>query len=239
MKYRIFLLNNRHCIVHYPEKPNGFGILIIGDKDQYVDGKGSSWMSQENKSPLLQSLLNEGYLLFYPDLSFNHMGNSQAIELTKLVYEYVKRHEIINHNIHIIIEGIGALLLSPFLVEYHQYVRSILFINPIFSLDWMKEQVKDQPFLYRKFLQEIRDAYTIDEDECEQIIANNKRAILHLNHPFKIIHILEHGMKDERWIKNYKKLFGETDRIHVLLREKRSAQIKYALQLFKQAEHFL
>ncbi|WAA08664.1 hypothetical protein [Fervidibacillus albus] len=239
MKYRLFLLNNHYCMIHYPEKPNGFGVLILGDKDQYVDENGSNWMNNENKSLILQSLLQKGYLLFYPDLSFNHLGNDEAIELAKMIYEYVKRREIMNHQIHIISEGVGALLLPSFLADKQRYVRSILFINPVFSLDLLKEQVKDQPFLYRKFIQDVREAYNLNEEEWERIINDRKRKIVHFDLPFMIVHILQHGMKDEKWIKNYKKLFGETEQIHVLLPEKRHALNKYAIDLFKKAEHDL
>jgi len=34
MDYRIFTLNKKTCIIHYPAKPNGFGVLWIG----YFDG---------------------------------------------------------------------------------------------------------------------------------------------------------------------------------------------------------
>ncbi len=37
MENRNFQLDTEWNIIHYPERPTGFGILIIGDERHYVD----------------------------------------------------------------------------------------------------------------------------------------------------------------------------------------------------------
>jgi hypothetical protein len=60
MNFRIFILNNEYCIIHYPEKPNGFGVLIIGGEEQYVDKNDSNWLSNNSRFSILKSLIDEG-----------------------------------------------------------------------------------------------------------------------------------------------------------------------------------
>src|SRR5690606_33439544 len=133
MNYRIFTLNNELCIIHYPYKPNGFGVLIIGGKEQYVEQNKSNWLDNYNRRNILEALMAEGYTVFYSNFGKEHMGNERSIEQVKDLYEYVKRTEILNEKIHIIAEGTGALIASNLLENKAGMIRSIVFINPIFS----------------------------------------------------------------------------------------------------------
>ena len=240
MDYRIFQLNNEFCIVHYPDKPNGFGVLIIGGEEQFVDSKKSNWLENYNRMSILQSLMEEGYTVFYTNFGKKHMGNEKTKELVKDLYEHIKRTEILNDKVHIIAEGIGTLIASDFLKNKPKFIRSIALINPVFSLSWVVELLKNQPFLYKRVIEDICAAYGIEEDKCESFIESNDPKVYYIENPYIIIHILEHGIQDREWIPLYKKHFTEQKgNIHVILPEKRSRISYYAKKLFKQAEFSL
>ncbi|MCU9594868.1 hydrolase [Caldibacillus thermolactis] len=237
MNYRIFTLNNELCIIHYPYKPNGFGVLIIGGKEQYVEQNKSNWLDNYNRRNILEALMAEGYTVFYSNFGKEHMGNERSIEQVKDLYEYVKRTEILNEKIHIIAEGTGALIASNLLENKAGMIRSIVFINPIFSLNWLLDLLKNQPFMYKRALKVIADAYSIHEDQCEKLIKKKDGKVILHKLPYIIIHILEHGIQDNEWIQLYKRHFkNDIGNIQVLLPEKRSRILYYAKQLFKEAE---
>ena len=240
MDYRIFTLNQNYCIIHYPEKPNGFGILLLGDEENFVVRSGSLWLRNNSRQEILQLLIDHGYTIFYSNLGGKHMGNQDAIEQAKDLYEYVKRTEILNDKIHIIAEGFGATVVRSLIETKNEMIRSILFINPIFSLKWMYEMVKVQPFSYKKFLSDIKKAYKISDDDCIALINTDQFNKLEIRNEYKVIHILEHGHDDNEWIKWYQMYldhsFGE---VHILLPDKRADIFKYAIQLFKKTEQKL
>lgn len=238
MDYRIFKLNNETCIIHYPEKPNGFGVLLIGNDDQYVNEGGSSWLRNNNRLKVLRDLIDKGYTIFYSNLGGKHMGNQYAAEQAKNLYEYVKRTEILNEKIHIVSEGVGAMVVNDFLQDKPNSIRSCLLINPIFSLKWLHDMMKDQPFFYKRFLQEVANAYKIDVKKCEKIIINSGKESFTLPCPYKIVHILEHGVKDGEWIKLYKVSLDLTEgALHVILPEKTTIITNYATKLFTLTEN--
>lgn len=240
MNFRIFMLNNEYCIIHYPEKPNGFGVLIIGGEEQYVDKNDSNWLSNNSRFSILKSLIDEGYTVYYPNFKYKHMGNKQSIEQVSSLYEFIKRTEILNERVHIIAEGIGALIAVELMKNKSDMIRSLVFINPIFSIQWMMSIMKDHPFLYKKTIQDLSNAYNISKEICEDYIQSLKITSLTIQYPFIVIHILEHGIQDTEWTQLYKKHFHEgKDKIYVLLPEKRSRIAFYATQLFKQAEQKL
>ena len=146
MNYRIFKLNNEYCIIHYPNQPNGFGVLIIGDDDQYVGENNSNWLDNYNRLNILQSFIDEGYTIFYTNFGSKQMGNAKSVEQVHDLYEHIKRTEILNEKIHIIAEGIGALIAVDFLENKADFIRSIVFINPVFSLTWLLEILKISHF---------------------------------------------------------------------------------------------
>lgn len=237
MNFRIFTLNDQYCIIHYPEKPNGFGVLVIGGEEKYVDKQSSNWLSNNARQKILQSFLDDGYTVYYTNFNYRHMGNKQSVEQVASLYEFIKRTEILNERVHIIAEGIGTLIAMDLLKNKREMVRSILFINPIFSIQWMISILKDQPFLYKKTIKDLSSAYNISEESCEKNIKNLKVTSFTITYPFVIIHILEHGIQDALWTQLYKKYFSKyNENIYVILPEKRSRIAYYAKNLFMQAE---
>ncbi len=167
MKHRKFQLGDEWCIVHYPERPNGFAVMILGDHDHYVDQKNSFWLQQEGKRQIVEQLTSSGYLVLYSNLYGANWGSEASVQLAKRLYQYVKRSEIINGKIHILAEGMGALVLKNLYPMMENEVRSIVLFSPCVSLYTHYLQEKEQKFFFKKLLKEVSVSFDIQEGDCE------------------------------------------------------------------------
>lgn len=191
MESRNFQLDTEWNIIHYPEQPQGFGILVIGDERHFVDEKTSYWLQNEGKDMLLKSLQNAGYTIFYSNLYGRNWGSDKAVKLARRLYEYVMRSEIMNDKIHIVAEGMGALVALKLLDQMQSTIRSIVLINPILSLRHQLELEKDRKFFYKKLVKELSYSYEQDEKQMlEQLTKVDAPPLLNSTVPLRIIHVL-------------------------------------------------
>ncbi|MBO9128662.1 alpha/beta hydrolase [Bacillus sp. 165] len=169
IRERFFLLEGEPCVIHLPEKPNGFGILLLGDTNHFVDKSTSLWMQHAGKSRLLEHLRSKGYTIFSSNFYGRHWGSKKAIRLAKRLYYDVMRKEILNENIHIIAEGMGALLAIQLAAEL-SVIRSIAMINPCLDLKKHVELEKERKFFYKRLIRELKIAYEADETSIGALI---------------------------------------------------------------------
>ncbi|WP_442599166.1 hydrolase [Neobacillus sp. D3-1R] len=190
MKNRNFKLETEWNMIHYSEKPNGFGILIIGDERHFVDEQKSFWLQNEGKQYLMNHLKEKGYTIFYSNLYGKHWGNEKAYKMAERLYHHIMRTEILNSKIHIIAEGMGALIVLNLLKNLKGNVRSIVLLNPILSLKHQLEQEKESKFFYKKLLKEISESYEIEKEKVEEqvVLMEGTNEVPHV--PIKIIHVL-------------------------------------------------
>ncbi|MCS0672590.1 serine aminopeptidase domain-containing protein [Cytobacillus firmus] len=194
MESRNFQLDTEWCMIHYPDKPSGFGILIIGDDRHFVDRNCSFWTQNEGKYLLIKKLREDGYTIFYSNLYGRHWGNDQAVEKAKCLYEHILRTEIINEKIHIIAEGMGALVALRLLHEMSDLIRSAVLINPILSLKHHLEQEKEHKFFYKKLLKELAVSYEIETDKIADLLSRHEKNLTTgLKVPVRIIQVLAGG----------------------------------------------
>ncbi|TYS15840.1 hydrolase [Rossellomorea vietnamensis] len=170
MSQRIFTIDNEHCIVHYPFRPNGFAVMIMGDVNHYVDEKSSFWMQQETRNSIISQLTEKGYIVFYSNLYGANWGSDKAVSLTQRLYHYVKRREIINEKVHILAEGMGGLIIEKLLSSMGHQIRSVVMLTPCISLYEHFSQEKEQKFFYKKLMKEITMAYNLEEQQCEDMV---------------------------------------------------------------------
>lgn len=194
MENRNFQLDTEWNIIHYPEKPKGFGILIIGDERHFVDERNSFWLQNEGKLDIINKLKEAGYTIFSSNLYGRNWGSDRAAELAQRLYQYVIRTEILNNKIHILAEGMGALCAINLLKNMNGFIRSAAFLNPILSLKHHLEQEKEHKFFYKKLSREIESAYQCSFKSLENEI-QGKHNTLDLNYgiPLKMIHVLSGG----------------------------------------------
>jgi hypothetical protein len=191
MESRNFKLDTEWNIIHYPEQPQGFGILVIGDERHFVDENTSYWLQNEGKDMLLKSLQKVGYTIFYSNLYGRNWGSDKAVKLAKRLYEHTIRSEIMNHKIHIVAEGMGALVALKLLEQMESSIRSMVLINPILSLKNHLELEKDRKFFYKKLVRELSYSYEQDEKQIfEQLTKMDASLPLNPAVPLKIIHVL-------------------------------------------------
>ncbi|RIW35278.1 hydrolase [Bacillus salacetis] len=175
MNHRIFKIDNEPCIVHYPFRPNGFAVLILGDVNHYVDEQSSFWLQQETRRSIISELMDKGYIVFYSNLYGANWASEKAVSLTQRLYHYVKRREIINEKVHVLAEGMGGLLIEKLLPVMGHQMRSVVLLSPCVSLYEHFSQEKEQKFFYKKLKKEITLAYGVEEAHCEEMI--NKKII--------------------------------------------------------------
>jgi hypothetical protein len=242
MESRNFQLDAEWNIVHYPYKPTGFGILIIGDERSFVDRESSFWIQNESRLKLINHLKDAGYTIFYSNLYGKNWGSQKAVQLAKQLYFYIIRSEILNEKIHILAEGMGALVAGKLLKDMQQKVRSVAFINPIYSLKQHLEDEKEHKFFYKKLLREIAQAYDLDVKDVEEIfLETDQPAELPSTLPIKIIHLLN-GPRSykqsqissalaEKAVKG-----GRTVSVNLILPEKENQLHHYLISFYKNFE---
>ncbi|MDR7072001.1 alpha/beta hydrolase [Fictibacillus barbaricus] len=167
---RCFQIDNQWNIIHLPYRPNGFAVMIIGDCSHYVDEHTSLWKQNTERAHLIQSLKEQGYTIFYSNLYGRHWGSPQAVILAKRLYHYVMKHEILNPNIHVIAEGMGALVALQLMEEMEGQIRSALFINPCIDLKYHFNHEKQNRLFFKRLVRELSFAYKITEIEVPAFI---------------------------------------------------------------------
>jgi hypothetical protein len=242
MENRNFKLDTEWNMIHYSEKPNGFGILIIGDERHFVDEQNSFWVQNEGKQLLLNHLQQGGYTCFYSNLYGRHWGTKKSTKMAERLYHHIMRSEILNSKIHIIAEGMGALIALDLVKSLKDAIRSIVFINPVFSLKNQLDLEKEHKFFYKKLLREISVAYNLEITNIEEIIPNIGNSVDDVPHiPLKIIHVLT-GKRSYQQFEISKKIVAKWEEnnktIHstFLLPEKKQQIGKIITNFFHQFE---
>lgn len=194
MENRNFQLDKEWNIIHYPEKPAGFGIFIIGDERHFVDERNSFWLQNEGKLAIIHKLKEEGYTVFSSNLYGRNWGSEKAVEIAQRLYHYVMRTEILNGKIHILAEGMGALVAIKLLEKMNEHVRSVIFLNPILSLRDHLQQEQENKFFLKKLTKELEAAYQCSISQLgENVLNKNASLTLNFGVPIKMIHVLSGG----------------------------------------------
>lgn len=192
MESRNFKLDTEWNMIHYPERPNGFGILAIGDERHFVNSDCSFWTQNEGKRSMLNIWKKEGYTVFYSNLYGRHWGSEKAADLAMRLCTHIVRSEILNPSFHIVAEGMGALVAMKLLANRDHKVRSLVLINPILSLTAHLEQEKENKFFYKKLITELELAYETETEKLLQHIHDQEADSGGFNKetPVQIIHVL-------------------------------------------------
>ncbi|MFP5105399.1 hydrolase [Neobacillus sp. C211] len=194
MENRNFQMDTQWNIIHYPEKPTGFGILIIGDERHFVDESKCFWTQNEGRLAIVNQLKEKGYTIFSSNLYGLNWGSNNAVELAERLYQHVIRSEILNNKIHILAEGMGALVAISLMEKMKGRIRSIILLNPIISLKNHLEQEKEHKFFYKKLMRELVAAHQMDQNVLENhIFSMDDKINLQFGCPVKIIHVLSGG----------------------------------------------
>ncbi|WP_345240213.1 hypothetical protein [Pontibacillus salipaludis] len=170
---RSFQLDREHCLLHIPEQPNGYLILYLGDAGHYVEEDRSFWGEHKGRATLMQALLDKGYTLYTSRIYGNHWGSEPAVNLLNRVYHHVIRQEILNPNIHVVAEGMGALAALRWQEKYEVPIRSFVLVTPCVDLKALYAQERTNQLYFKRLKKEISKAYTCGENEVDQIITND------------------------------------------------------------------
>jgi hypothetical protein len=170
MNQRFFLLDGEWNVVHMPERPNGFAIFIIGDRNHFVDGSTSFWIQNAGRYTFLDTFLKNGYTVFYSNLYGRNWGSPASVTLAKRLYHVVMKNEILNENIHLLLEGMGALTGLQLMEEMGENIRSTSMLNPCLSIEVQLQLEQENKLFYKRFVKEVMSAYGVEEDQVIQKI---------------------------------------------------------------------
>ncbi|MBU9721806.1 MULTISPECIES: hypothetical protein [Bacillaceae] len=190
IKKRLITIENEECLLHLPEKPNGYAILILGDRSHYIHGEDSYWTQHPTRKELLEGFVDKGYTVFYSHQSGAHWGKADIAKVTVRLINYALKTEILNQHIHIIAEGMGALIALRLLADKNIKIRSSVFINPCISITNQLEEEEINRFFYKKMVKELIEAYNVGEEELE-LISNDMDKVREAINPDVPIRILQ------------------------------------------------
>lgn len=232
MEQRTFQIEDQWNIVYYPERPSGFSVLVIGDRNSFVDKDSSFWIQHPGRLRIIEYLKQSGYTLFSSNFHGANWGSSKALELSLNLYILFMKNEIVNQKIHVLAEGTGALLALKLMQEMGSQIRSVVFLDPIFSLKVQMEKEKDNKFFYKKWLSEVAAAHELDPTEMEMEILNSDEQIFAENIPVKVILVFGSFRKEQA---SFYRRIQLTRKAHLqltyLVAEKRY-KIPYQIQKF-------
>ncbi|WP_175988401.1 hydrolase [Bacillus sp. Marseille-Q1617] len=174
MNQRLFQLDQEWCMIHYPERPNGFAVMILGDHHHYVDDKTSFWEQHEARKKWIKDLMAKGYIVYYSNLYGANWGSGQAVELAVRLYQYVKRTEIINGKIHILTEGMGALVFKELYSKIRNDIRGVVMLTPCLSLYEQVQQEKEQKFFYKRLVKELAESRGVKKEDYEKVLIQSE-----------------------------------------------------------------
>ncbi|GGJ70060.1 pimeloyl-ACP methyl ester carboxylesterase [Anoxybacillus voinovskiensis] len=175
VRQRFFQFDDQWCILHLPERPNGFAILLLGDVNHYVTDSTSFWLEHHGRRKLLEELLTYGYTVFSSHLYGRHWGCPKAVRLTKQLIYYVLKSEILNNRVYILAEGIGALVALQLLADIPTKIRAVALLNPCLDVRAQLAYEKENKFFYKRMRKEIATAYEILETEVENVLPSLTR----------------------------------------------------------------
>jgi pimeloyl-ACP methyl ester carboxylesterase len=156
-------------------------------------------------------LRQSGYTIFSSNLYGRNWGSDQAVDLAQRLYQQVIRSEILNNKVHLIAEGMGALVAVKLMEKMKGQLRSVVLLNPILSLKKHIELEKEHKFFYKKLIRELTAAHKLDQLTLAQELDNMGDEVnLQSGVPLKIIHVLSSG-KSYNQSKQLQQLLANTD----------------------------
>lgn len=202
---RFFYLEKEPCVIYLPEKPNGFCVMLLGDYNYFIENGTSLWMQHEGRASFLNGLIQKGYTVFSSNLYGRHWGNDQSVRLAKRLYHVVMRKETLNEKIHILADGMGALVALEMMNQYPECVRSVVMLSPCLDLPAYVEFEKEHKFFYKRLVRELLLAYDVKEAELAAQI--KKKSFLNLPScvPVKIFVSTQEKKERKQLLREYEK----------------------------------
>ncbi|WP_223700704.1 alpha/beta fold hydrolase [Sutcliffiella deserti] len=240
---RFFQMGGEWNAVHVPEKPNGFGVLIIGDTNHFVDEFNSLWIQHIGRNRIINEIVEAGYTVFYSNLFGAHWGSTRSVNQARQLYHYIQKQEILNEKIHILAEGMGALTALQLADMMPGNIRSIALINPCINLQVQMNHEKDRKFFYKKLKKELANAYNISIDQIDDYRDFPALKNFQSDKPVKIWQTTTNNTFDPnlhcKAYEEYRRKMGVPIIVTYHLIEKRYAYASSICQFFRKYEQYL
>lgn len=228
LNQRFFKIDDQWNIIHLPERPNGFAILLVGDQNHFVDETTSVWIQNRDRFQMIERFRDEGYTVFYSNLFGRHWGSPSAVNLLKQLYNMVIRKEIVNDKIHVIAEGMGTLAVLQLMEEMGPSLRSVAMLSPCIDLKGFIKTEKNNKLFFKRIINEIAVSYKIEEIQIEKEVIENFDVSKFISKvPVKIWHCTNRVLYPA----------FEHSRLYEKIRKQQGAPIELSLHLFEKRFH--
>ncbi|OEH91631.1 alpha/beta hydrolase family protein [Bacillus solimangrovi] len=241
---KFFSFGDQWNVVHFPEKPNGFAILIIGDVNHYVDEETSLWIQNLERFRLIELLCEQGYTVFYSNLYGRHWGSDKTFEYLRRLNAYMMRTVILNSRIHLLAEGMGALPAMKLMERTPETIRSAAFLSPLIDLKNYLQNEKENRVFYKRIITEIKEGYALTEGEDFSSVIDLFDLKTYQNTvPLKIWHATNRTnypvRQHSRVYEAHRKALGHPIMLSLHMFEKRFAVSDALIRFFESNEHEL
>ncbi|MFC0189139.1 hypothetical protein ACFFJY_12625 [Fictibacillus aquaticus] len=176
---RFFQMDNQWNVIHLPERPSGFALIILGDANHFVEKGTCLWTQSQDRKAFLDYLIRKGYTVFYSNHYGRHWGSPKAVTLAKRFHHYIMKHEILNPKIHIIGEGMGGLVALSLMEEMEESIRSCVLLNPCLQLKSHFIKEKENRLFFKRMVREISASYSIHAEGVETMLEKLKPLCSH------------------------------------------------------------
>ncbi|MED2037032.1 alpha/beta hydrolase [Bacillus wiedmannii] len=239
---RFFYLEKEPCVIYLPEKPNGFSVMLLGDYNYFIENGTSLWTQHAGRSYFLHGLIEEGYTVFSSNLYGRHWGNDQSVRLAKRLYDVVLRKETLNVKMHIMADGMGALVALEMMNKYPECIRSVIMLNPCLDLPEYVEFEKEHKFFYKRLVKELSLAYDSKEEELESKINKKSFTLLPSCVPVKVFVSTQEKRGRKQLLRKYEKMrqFNQCDTSVLFhLQDVKYKMVRQTTDFFKKYEEEL
>lgn len=150
--------------------------------------------------------IEEGYTVFSSNLYGRHWGNDQSVRLAKRLYDVVLRKETLNAKMHIMADGMGALVALEMMNKYPECIRSVIMLNPCLDLPEYVEFEKEHKFFYKRLVKELSLAYDAKEEELDLKINKKSFTLLPSCVPVKVFVSTQEKRGRKQQLRKYEKM---------------------------------
>ncbi|WP_070119775.1 hypothetical protein [Bacillus marinisedimentorum] len=239
-----FQMENQYNAVHFPERPNGFAVLVIGDANHYVEKGASLWTQHFARRYWIEEFVKEGYIVFYSNLFGPNWGSPKSVEYLHSLWQLLLRKYILNNRLHVAADGMGALSALKLMKKYPRMVRSAVFIDPCLDLKHHFHKEKSNRLFFHRMLHDLSAAYEVKSEHVEEnVIAAYRMEDYVTNHPVRIWHATDLHIYDitgnSRQFEKLREESGNPIKLTLYVQEKKYTCASDIKPFFKENEKIL
>lgn len=185
-------LNGQMNYIGVPEKPNGYGILILGGENTYVKNGEKDFDKNEHITKLVNDLIDKGYIIGYSNSHNKSWGSPLAKQDILYLQTYMSEQFHLNPSFHVIGISMGGILALDLLTDDAFDMKTMVLYKPIMDLKRHREYILNIKKI-DEIGEELSTAYHLNIHSIDNLLESSNI----LKKKFKFIPIkVMHGKVD-------------------------------------------